>query len=383
MTIRKSSLLAATASVALLAIPPTGAFAFDVVDWEWTKLVDENVNINITIEDNFDTTGMVQVEKLQMHFGDIEANAYIDGVHNNPPGEAGDGTFEGVVSVDVDYDVDELVDGENDPINATLGAGGDIDTVEFHLGNGPVGTFSAGTGGFSDNMEIFVSGTVDLQDAAVLDAVDLPSVENAATAVANNQDIYSNVPVYLHDAQIAAGDINALDGEFGGPDGGPDALAFFLGAVALTEVDDELEGLNAHTDIAALTILGAATGFVESADITANAYVSDILNATVDNSATAVTNNMSVTLEALQPNDAVMIADITQVGIADVTANAELNSCDGECGDPAVEINNYANIGGAGLGPLGDVGPIVSNAATAVGNNLNITVNGPAVGGGT
>lgn len=81
MTNRKSSLMAATASVALLAIPPTGALAFDEVNWSWDKAVVEDVDIDITINDTFATSGMVQVEKLQMHFGDIEANAYIEGVH--------------------------------------------------------------------------------------------------------------------------------------------------------------------------------------------------------------------------------------------------------------------------------------------------------------
>jgi len=378
MTARKRMLLAATASVALLAIPPTGAFAFDVVDWEWTKLVDENVDIDITIQDDFNTSGMVEVEKLQMHFGDIEANAYIDGVHNNPPGEIdGEG---GPVLVDINevFNFDTTTDDNTDPstVNPVAGTGGSLLSAEL-----TDGTLDEGNDNLIFNIAVTGQVEVDPEQIGAFDAVDLPSVENTATAVANNQDIYSNVPVYLHDAQIAAGDINTIDGECS-ECGGGDPLAFLLGAYLLTLVDDELEGVNVHTDIAALTLIGAATGFVESADITANAYVSNIVNATVDNSATAVTNNMSVTLEALQPNDEVMIADITQVGIADVTANAYLQSCDGECGDPAVEINNYANLGGAGLGPLGEGGPIVSNVATAVGNNLNITVNGPEVGGG-
>jgi hypothetical protein len=365
MTIRKSSLLAATASVALLAIPPTGALAFDVVDWEWTKLVDENVDIDITIQDNFDTTGMVQVEKLQMHFGDIEATATIEGVHNNPPGQSEDG---GPVLVNIDevFNFDTTTDDSTDPstLIPVAGTGGSILSAEL-----TDGTLDEGNDNLIFNIAVTGQVEVDPAEIGAFDAIDLPSVENAATAVANNQDITSTVPVYLHDAQIAAGDINAIDGE----NGDPSALGFLLGGYLLTLVDDELEGVNAHTDIAALTLIGAATGFVESADISATAEVSDILNATIDNSATAVTNNMSVTLAALNPNDAVMIADITQVGIADVTANAYLESCDGECGNPAVEINNYANLGVLD-------GPIVSNTATAVGNNLNINVSGP--GGG-
>jgi hypothetical protein len=193
--------------------------------------------------------------------------------------------------------------------------------------------------------------------------------------VANNQEIESTVPVYLHDAQIAAGDFSG-DDVFVDP---------FLLEEFADSVDFDGEGGNTHTTIAALTLLGAATGFIEPANITANATVYDVNNAMVENTATAVTNNMSVELAALTPNDAVMIADITQVGIADVTANATLmgDPCDGECtgSDPAVELNGYTDFAGAGLGPLGDADgvqtPIVSNVATAVGNNLSIKVSGP------
>jgi hypothetical protein len=132
----------------------------------------------------------------------------------------------------------------------------------------------------------------------------------------------------------------------------------------LTEVDDELEGLNEHTDIAALTILGAATGFVKPADIDADAWVFGIKNATVDNAATAVGNNASYEITTDIPANGIMVADLTQLLIGDVNAVALTGF---------VEVNNYDL---AGLDR-----PLVNNVATAVGNNLNIKVGAPDVGG--
>jgi hypothetical protein len=395
MTIRKSSLMAATASVALLAIPPTGAFAFDVVDWEFTDLVDKEIDVDITVNDTFTTTGVVQVEKLQMHFGNIDADATVYGVDNNPPG----GDVNGLVVIDEIHNggptYEDLVANQEDsdnPINGPfefspeLGSQLNVELVD--RGGGDYGDVNEVNE--SLDFDVRVYGEIPIEAlGGVTAAIDLPKVENAATAVSNNQDITSTVPTYLHDAQIAAGAINDLEGNCSECNAG-DPLAFLIGAWLLTEVDDEFEGINVHTDIAALTILGAATGFIEPAEITATATVYDVNNATVENAATAVTNNMSVELAALTPNDAMMVADITQVGIANVSASATLrgNPCDGECGgDPAVEINGYVDFAGAGLGPLGNAEgvqtPIVSNVATAVGNNLSINVSGPDVNGGS
>jgi hypothetical protein len=175
--------------------------------------------------------------------------------------------------------------------------------------------------------------------------------------VANNQQIVSSSALMLHDAQIAAGGINPIGGNCDNECGAPDPLAFLIAAYLLTEVDDELEGLNEHTDIAALTILGAATGFIEPADIDADAWAFFIKNATVDNSATAVGNNASYEIDTSEAGNATMIADLTQLLIGDVNAVALAGG---------IEVSNY---------DLTDIDvPLVSNVATAVGNNLNIKV---------
>jgi hypothetical protein len=362
MSIRKTGLWTATAAAALMAMPPTAALAFDEVDWNWDKDVQEHVNINVDITNTLVPTGIVEIEKLQTHFGNITATSTIDGVSNTPPVDGnGDG---GTVMIDEVFNFDTTTDDSTDPssVNPVAGTGGSILSASL-----TDGTLDEGT----DNLifNIAVQGEVQIDPASIdaFDAVDLPSVENAATAVANNQSITSASGVYLHDAQFAAGEVNPT---YGGD--GPDVGTFAAGADAIAGVDGELNGTNVHTTLAALATLGAATGFLTPAEISANATVYDILNATVDNSATAVTNNMAVEINAANPNDATMIADITQWGYANVTATALLDSCHGGCDNPAVTIDNYANLGALDR-------PIVSNTATAVGNNLSIKVNAPAV----
>ena len=98
--------------------------------------------------------------------------------------------------------------------------------------------------------------------------------------------------------------------------------------------------------------------------------MSDILNAYVDNSATAVANNASFEiLDGSGSNNKVVVADLTQFNYGDVNARASVRD---------VELNGYDGFGLAGLGGGGDdVTPIVSNVATAVGNNLSIKVGVP------
>jgi hypothetical protein len=87
----------------------------------------------------------------------------------------------------------------------------------------------------------------------------------------------------------------------------------------------------------------------------------DIENATVDSAATAVANNKSITLDPHSVNnDSVLIADLTQFAYADVGAYSNVSD---------VTISNYYNLNPDVLGK-----PIVSSVATAVGNNLSVTV---------
>ncbi|MBX6322672.1 MAG: hypothetical protein IRY94_12650 [Rhodospirillaceae bacterium] len=156
-----------------------------------------------------------------------------------------------------------------------------------------------------------------------VDPIELPSVVSTATAVGNNQSITADVPVLLHDTQIVHGDY------FGG------------------------------------------------AEISAFSLVAGIENASVDSAATAVGNNISVDMSEAtdaagaggsfwaDSSNALLVADITQIDFADVTATSIVHgiSIDGtSLTAPSVD---------------GATAPIVSSVATAVGNNVNITVSVP------
>ncbi|MDP2619130.1 MAG: hypothetical protein Q8P46_02965 [Hyphomicrobiales bacterium] len=358
----RNALLSATAAAALMGATAPGASAFDVVDWEWFKRVDELITINVTITKEQSPTGFVEMQKLQMFFGDVTATATMTDIENIPPAGGGfsgdfDETFVfeegelGVLTYDDTADPDAI-----DPAGPFEQNGVSLEILG--------GTVDEGADELTPSIRVF--GT--LGEDGVLDAFDLPKVVNIATAVGNNQQIWANVPMELHDAQILGGHITPVDGA--GED--PNALAFLIGAVLLTEVDDEFDGINVHTDIAALTILGAATGFIGSAQISATATVSGILQAYVENAATAVGNNASYTVESDNEENQYFLADLTQVAIADVSATASATD---------ITIENYANFGENCFGGACEEGllikPIVSNVATAVGNNLNIRVGPP------
>jgi hypothetical protein len=334
------------------------ASAFEVVDWNWTANIVEDWDIDVVISVDYDPTGIVKIEKLQMHFGDVNSFAKVFGIENNPPAD-GDGDGQVTLSVDVDGNI---------AWNDVAPAGGTVNPLlpgATYIHDNPDITITELPGGNADedgnelDFRFHIEGEFDVTEigAEPLALAALPEVVNAATSVANNQQIVSSSALMLHDAQIAAGDINPIGGTCDNECGEPDPIAFLIAAYLLTEVDDELEGLNEHTDIAALTILGAATGFIEPADIDADAWAFGITNATVDNSATAVGNNASYEIDTTDAANAIMVADLTQLLIGDVNAVALAGG---------ISINNY---------DLTDIDtPIVNNVATAVGNNLNIKV---------
>lgn len=366
MTRNKRMLLGATASVALMGGAP--AFAFEEVDWTWDATVTETIDINATIDVALDPNGLVQVEKLQMHFGDLSSEAHVNGVANNPA------TGGGTVDIDETFDFATIYDDGEDPAPIIPAAGTPLGSSGLSANLLDGGELTEGPDTL--DFQIQVTGTVDVPADNAIDAADLPKVSNSATSVANNQSIEADVPIFLHDAQFAAGDFNPTcggGGEVGASSnyGCPDALGFLIGAYGVTVLDGQLEDINEHTSIAALMTVAAATGFIEPANISANASVSNVLNAYVENAATAVTNNASFEVLSDNPANHAIVADLTQWGYANLTANANVTN---------VVLNDYTGFGAAGLGGGGeDVTPIVSNAATAVGNNLSIKVGVPDV----
>jgi hypothetical protein len=318
------------------------AMAFDDVDWDWNLKVREHVDIHADIDVCVDPTGLVQVEKLQIFIGNVNAESTVHDVHN--------------------YEYNPGYNTVNVPVIVFSGYDGHDKGPKMYDGK---------KGGKDDHDPQIKIVYVPVLYPKALDArVDLPSVVSAATAVGNNQSITSDVPVYLHDGQFVANSVynrpcDSYCDELGGimPNG-------IVGGGGGGD-----EG-NLHTTLAELFTIGALTGYIAPSDISATSTVYDIKNASVDSSATAVANNINVTLVSSNPDNHVLVADITQFAYANV--NAVSNVCD-------VSLHNYANLSptdtSTDANPLGSTlgRPIVSSVATAVGNNVNITVGSPAV----
>lgn len=330
--------LLATAAVAVLGtgMMSKSAQAFDEVNWVWDKLVTENVikDVNVTIDTS--PSGMLEMEKTQVHIGDVTATSTVSNISNNPPSENGDGTVfvDTTISLIADYDANQT----GNPVTNV-----DITSPGFTDGNA--------SGNDDQNLnQVFLtfdlSGDVAYEaEAGILDAVDLPAIESLATAVGNNQSIESSVSMELHDAQFL----------YGGYD---------------TELSGQLAGLdtsgvsgNVNTNAAAFLTFAGALGGIEPASITATSDVNNILNASVASDATAVGNNMDVTLAAATADDAFFLGDVMQYAYADVSATSTVD---------LVNVNGYNNL--AAL-----EGPLVSSKATAVGNNMAITITSPGL----
>jgi hypothetical protein len=302
-------LAASLGVLAFGALAATPAMAFDNVNWSWKKDVNEKVDIDVYIDVDVESTGLVEVEKLQIFLGNVSAESSVYGVVNIQP------------------DV-----------------GGHWQQVYCYC-----------YGGY------FVKDSFDA-------TVELPEVVSTATAVGNNQSITSDVPVFLHDGQFVANTLSN-DGrwDYASLAGAVDARMGGGGGYG----DDCNDCGNLHTDLAALFTLGAAIGFLTPAEISATSSVGYIVNASVDSSATAVANNLSVNLEsdvdggtschdgcADRLSNHIVIADITQFAYANVSAVSQV---------AGVIVDNYSNLGSIDR-------PLVSSVATAVGNNVSINV---------
>jgi hypothetical protein len=351
------TLLLASASVMVLGFGATTAQAFDDVDWEWNKVVTSTENITINVNDTFDISGLVEIEKIQMNIGDVTATSIVNGITNNAPGEGGseggtvliDETFTFVTTTNDDVDPSVVL-----PVGPTEGNGEGPLSGEL-LGD----TLDEGSDQLVLTFRAFGEVTVPQSEISVKDAVDLPEVNSVATAVGNNQSIESTVAVNLHDAQYNLGGFNSIFDD-------RETSVVALDAEVIDEDDSEFGTGNTHTDILIAGVLGGLLGVVEPGQVSATSQVSAIVDASVNSEATAVGNNLSVDIAAATPGDAFLIADLTQFNYADVTATSKVSN---------VSVNGYANL---------DVleGPLVNSVATAVGNNVSISVSSPVVDSG-
>ncbi len=347
------ALLLASASVMVLGFGATSAKAFDDVDWEWNKTVTSIENITINVDDTFDISGLVEVEKIQMNVGDVVATSVVTRIDNNAAGDTG-GDNGGVVQIDETFTFVTTTDDSVDP-SIVLPAGPNEGNGDGPLSGELLGdTLDEGSDELTLTFRAFGEVEFEPSEINVKDAVDLPLVESIATAVANNQSIESTVAVNLHDAQFNMGGLGFNDGGI---------LRSTNDVVAVDEDDSDLLTGNSHTDILIAATLGGLLGVVQPGEVSATSEVRDILNAQIDSDATAVGNNLSVEVNASTPGDAFLIADLTQFNYADVSASSTVAD---------INVNDYSNLGVL-------EGALVSSVATAVGNNVSITVNSPAV----
>jgi len=337
----KTGLLAGASTLALgLMVAAAPASAFDTVNWTWDAAITETVTKDVTITIDMAPTGMVMLEDLQVQIGDVTATSTVSNIRNVQPtagNEGGTVDFgvqdfqfqyglggEGVMVLENDFKSDNILSATVDESDTLPNINGTV-----------IGTFDLG------EVEIPAS------EALSFDALtELPAIVSSATAVANNTSITSDVGVQLHEGQFSFN----TSGETGNG---------VLAALA----DADLSGGNRHQTAAGLLTLAALGGEITSANISATSTVSDILNATVDSSATAVANNLTVNVVPKTDADALLIGDAVQFSFASVNATSDVSD---------IRVRNYTGLGGL-------TGPMISSVATAVGNNKSITVQSPVV----
>jgi hypothetical protein len=327
--VKKMGLMVGASTLALGVFAFAPANAFDEVDWTWDATVTETVTKTVDINIDIAPTGLVMLEDLQIQIGDVTATSTVHDITNNQPeGEDGGGT--GTTTVDLgNLSFTGNYNPDTGAVSGTATAPG-IPGEAFLSGtvnpDDPFGVtlnFDLGT--------LDVAGTPDTGGASLDALTELPEVISEATAVGNNTTINTDTAVELHEAQILVGSVEFPTGED-------------------TDISD------------GISVLGLG---VTPAEISASSEVYNILNASVDSSATAVGNNLAINIEAAGP-DRLLMADVTQISVANVTATSDVHD---------INLYNYTNLGAIDR-------PIASSVATAVGNNKSITVNAPAVGAG-
>jgi len=296
------------------------------MNWSWDLSVKEKIikNINILPED-FLPTGIVLVQDLQVFIGSLESTSTVKDITNVQPAESGVGG-EGQTAT-IAFELDPIPD------------------PSLFVAGSSTGELEVLSAEYDEGNELFVGVVslegVQLDASASLNALkELPEVISAATSVANNTSIESAVMVELDEGQFV----------------------FDVTGKKIRPVQNPNADLSANADVAYAQNLGlnAILGNLSASQITATSTVKDIVNASVDSTATAVGNNLSIEVNAASAGDQIVMADAVQFAFADLTATSKVSN---------VTVSNYTN--------LGKIGALVNSAATAVGNNKSITVNAP------
>ncbi|MDI4661551.1 MULTISPECIES: hypothetical protein [Cobetia] len=245
---------------------------------------------------------------------DVNIDVYIDPKIKDPGGlvmveslqkQIGDVSSEAIVS-DVSYGAGEAGDPTIELVDSLSAGSSAAANASAHSWNhhSTANAGAAAAANANADVDVYISYAGSTPNP---DITKLESLENAATSVGNNVSVDSDAMVNLHNEQFLAGS------------GG----YFFYPGTA------EVESL---------------------------AKVDNILNLSVDNAATSVGNNMSVTLDSTDI-DSALIADNTQMSFANISSTAKVSN---------ITLD---------LPPAGSFdGPVINNAATSVGNNMSVSV---------
>ena len=370
--------LAASLGVLMVGALAAPAMAFDDVDWNWKKRVKENVDIDVYIDVDVESTGLVELENLQIFLGTVKAESYVHDIDNNP------------FYKENEHHKDYYVPDEKKHRPPVICAKSLICTA-----------------GLYDDKKRRKDDGWDKIPVKPLDArYELPIVLSSATAVGNNASITSDVPVFLHSGQYVADVKGGYKPRDGGGSTGTLADAWKSPGCMYARIKCERESGNAFVDLAEDFLKDAKDHKLAHAKIEAISRVWDIKNASVDSSATAVANNVSITLasdvdgvgkDAVTPckdkkcdsdrlSNHIVIADNTQFALANVHAKSSVYdiSATGYDHMRQLETETLSQKEGDPGYTIKVPTPWISSVATAVGNNISINVGRdltPAAGG--
>jgi len=281
---KRTTLLTTAAAAALVGAMTSGAWAFDVVDWNWKNTVTQATNIGVNISISQANGDVGQYEGGQIFVGSAATNAVENG--NNP------------------------------------------------------------------------------------NNIDNYTVNNAALSAGNLQSAHADDGLLIHTGQYTLGGFNGASSP--NPSGFATAIGVLAAAVNASSTQPLIpENENDYVVFALAALAAAGNGYITPASIGATATASATYSDDLTNSATAMGNSASWNITGVGVGDpseggndgpiadnipGVLIGDITQLAFANVSGSASASGI-------------YPNSGPATL----------DNLATAVGNNLSVRVNSPAL----
>ena len=232
------------------------------------------------------------------------------------------------------------------------------------------GSFGFNVSLTAEELYTFYALAPKVQDAKI----ELPEVTSAAAAIGNLITVDGDVPVQEHSGQFLF-DVHGGRKVGKKPEDSPQTanldidvdvdvdadvdIDYDVNMTADVKFENEVETNNYFHNVGLMTAFFAGAGLIKKADIYAESEVSDILNATAASTATAIGNYKSIAVDTINPDNGLVMADITQVSVADVRSKSRVYD---------INIVNYTNMGKINR-------DIATSTATSIGNAVSISVN--------